>query len=64
MFFVEGNRGACPASAVAAALDDHLYALNTEILTENGQERFPKDGRSYLEDWAATDTGYLRRFLP
>ena len=38
MFFVEGNRGACPASAVAAALDDHLYALNIEILTENGQE--------------------------
>jgi flagellar motility protein MotE (MotC chaperone) len=64
MFFVEGNRGACPASEVAAALDDHLYALNTEIPTENGQERFPKDARSYLEDWAATDTGYLRRFYP
>jgi hypothetical protein len=30
-FFVEGNRGACPASEVAAALDNHLYALNTEI---------------------------------
>ena len=52
-FFVEGNLGACPASEVAAALDDHLYALNTEIPTENGQERFPKDARSYLEDWAA-----------
>ncbi len=45
-------------------MDDHLYALNTEILTENGQERFPKDARSYLEDWAATDAGYLRRFYP
>jgi Protein of unknown function (DUF3375) len=63
-FFVEGNRGACPASDVAAALDDHLYALNTEIPAENGQERFPKDARSYLEDWAAIDAAYLRRFYP
>lgn len=63
-FFVEANRGACAASAVMAALDDLLYALNAEIITENGQERFPKDARSYLEDWAATDSGYLRRFYP
>jgi flagellar motility protein MotE (MotC chaperone) len=63
-FFVESNRGACPASELAAALDDHLYVLNTEIPTENGQERFPKDARSYLEDWAATDAAYLRRFYP
>lgn len=63
-FFVQGNRGACSASEVATALDDHLYALNTEISNENGQERFPKDARSYLEDWASADTGYLRRFYP
>ncbi len=63
-FFVEGNRGACSASEVAVELDDHVHALNAEILTENGEERFPKDARSYLEDWAATDTGYLRRFYP
>jgi flagellar motility protein MotE (MotC chaperone) len=63
-FFVEGNRGACPASEVGAALDDHLYALNAEDPTENGQERYPKDARSYLEDWAATDAAYLRRFYP
>jgi flagellar motility protein MotE (MotC chaperone) len=63
-FFVEANRGACPASEVVAALDDRLYALNSEIPTEEGQERFPKDARSYLEDWAATDAAYLRRFYP
>jgi flagellar motility protein MotE (MotC chaperone) len=61
-FFVEGNRGACPASEVAAKLDDHLHALNVEIPAENGEERFPKDARSYLEDWAVTE--YLRRFYP
>src|SRR5690625_4010961 len=63
-FFVEGNRGACPATQVAVALDDHLHALNTEIGTANDQERFPQDARSYLEDWAATDAAYLRRFYP
>jgi flagellar motility protein MotE (MotC chaperone) len=57
-FFVEGNRGASSASEVADALDDHLYALNAE------QDRYPKEPRAYLEDWAATDAGYLRRFYP
>lgn len=63
-FFVEGNRGACSASEIAAALDDHLYALNLAIITDSGDARFPKEPRAYLEDWAATDSGYLRRFYP
>ncbi len=63
-FFVEDNRGACPASEVADALDDRLYALNGQDAAEDGQARYPKDPRSYLEDWAATDAAYLRRFYP
>jgi hypothetical protein len=63
-FFVEGNRGACSASEVAAALDDLLHALNTEAGADNEEQRYPRDARSYLEDWAATDAGYLRRFYP
>ena len=63
-FFVEGNRGACPASEVADALDDRLYALNSQNAAEDGQARYPKDPRSYLENWAATDAAYLRRFYP
>ncbi|MGU3499450.1 DUF3375 domain-containing protein [Mycobacterium sp. C31M] len=57
-YFVDGNRGACSASEVADALDDHLYALNIE------DARYPKPPRAYLEDWAATDAGFLRRFYP
>lgn len=57
-FFVEGNRGACSASEVAGALDEHLYALNAH------EVRYPKEPRAYLEDWAATEAGYLRRFYP
>jgi hypothetical protein len=63
-FFVEGNRGASSASEVAAALDDHLYELNASVVTEGGEARFPKAPRDYLEDWAATEAGYLRRFYP
>ncbi|MGH3563581.1 MAG: DUF3375 domain-containing protein [Mycobacterium sp.] len=63
-FFVEGNRGGCPAGEVAAALGDHLHALNAEVADENFEERFPKEPRAYLEDWAATDAGYLRRYYP
>ncbi len=63
-YFVGGNRGACSASELAAALDDHLYALNAAASDEAGQPRFPKAPRDYLEDWAATDSGFLRRFYP
>ena len=67
--FVEGNRGACAAGELAAALDDYLYALNSMAradaeTSEGASLRFPKDPRSYLEDWSATDAGYLRRFYP
>ncbi|MCB0923430.1 MAG: DUF3375 domain-containing protein [Mycobacterium sp.] len=63
-YFVEGNRGACSASELAGALDDQLHALNAEIVTDTGEPRFPKEPRAYLEDWAATESGYLRRFYP
>lgn len=63
-FFVQGNRGACAASELAAALDEHLYALNTFVGSEGGEPRYPKPPRVYLEDWAAPGSGYLRRFYP
>ena len=64
-FFVEGNRGSSSASEVGAALDDHLYALNSEAADGDDDEvRYPKAPRAYLEDWAATEAGYLRRFYP
>jgi Protein of unknown function (DUF3375) len=63
-FFVENNRGACPVSEVAAALDDQLYSLNREAATDDGEARFPKEPQAYLEDWAATEVGFLRRFYP
>ena len=63
-FFVEGNRGASAASELVAALDQRLYVLNAEIRTDSGEPRYPKAPRDYLDDWAATASGYLRRFYP
>jgi hypothetical protein len=63
-FFVENNRGACSASEVAAALDDQLYTLNREAAADDGDVRFPKGPQAYLEDWAATEVAFLRRFYP
>ena len=63
-FFVQNNRGASSASVVAAALDDQLYALNREAGDDGDEIRFPKDPRAYLEDWSATEAGFLRRFYP
>jgi hypothetical protein len=57
-FFVEENYGATAASTLASALDDELYALNT------AEQRYPKPAEEYLEDWAHTDAGWLRRFYP
>lgn len=53
-FFVEGNRGACPASEITAALDDALYVLNS-LGPDEGDLRFPKAPAAYLEDCAAAD---------
>lgn len=61
-YFVEANRGACPASRLADALDNELYTLNAEDPTGSGEARFPKEPRAYLEDWAGS--GFLRRFYP
>lgn len=63
-YFVDGNRGACSASELAGALDDHLYTLNVLAAEDTGEAQFPKQPHAYLEDWAATDAPYLRRFYP
>lgn len=59
-YFIEENRGAMPATEVAAALDEELYSLNTDP----AEPRFPRKPLDYLEDWAAPDAGWLRRFYP
>lgn len=60
-FFVDENHGATSAAVLASALDDELYALNSPAPE---QPRYPRRAVDYLEDWAATEAGWLRRFYP
>ena len=58
--FVESNHGATSAPRLVEALDDHLHALDHGA----EQSRFPRRPVEYLDDWAAPDNGWLRRFYP
>lgn len=60
-FFVEDNHGAVSATELASALEDQLHALN---LGDPDDPRYPRPARDYLQDWAATEAGWLRRFYP
>lgn len=58
-FFIEESRGAAPASRLIDALDDHLYAIR-----ESDPQAYPREPVEYLEDWAAPERGWLRKFYP
>ncbi len=67
--FVEQNVRSIPAAELTGRLDDELYALNErdgEPRNELGNEprRFPKPARAYLDDWAAPEVGWLRKYYP
>lgn len=64
--FIEENARSVPAAELASRLDDELYALN-ERSAQNEQSQtpqFPKPARAYLDDWAAPDAGWLRKYYP
>jgi hypothetical protein len=56
--FVERNVAGLPASELASELDDELFALNQHL----GEERFPRSAQAYLDEWAAPERGWLRKF--
>ena len=56
--FVAPNVRVMAAADLAEALDDELYALRQHL----GEAAFPKSALDYLNDWAAPDKGWLRKF--
>ena len=58
--FIRPNRRTIPAPELASQLDAYLAQLSET----HGVERYPKTARQYLEDWAAPDRGYLRKYYP
>lgn len=56
--FVLPNTRVIAAAELAEALEDELYALRLHL----GEAAFPKPALEYLNDWAAPDKGWLRKF--
>ncbi|HET8706819.1 MAG TPA: DUF3375 domain-containing protein [Pseudomonadales bacterium] len=56
--FVVPNVRVMAAVDLAEALEDELYALRLQL----GDTAFPKPALDYLNDWAAPDKGWLRKF--
>lgn len=56
--FVAPNVRVMAAADLAEALEDELYALRLHV----GESAFPKPALEYLNDWAAPDKGWLRKF--
>ena len=58
--FVVPNRRVLEQAALAEALEDELYVLREQ----RGAHVFPKSALEYLNDWAANDKAWLRKFYP
>ncbi|MCC6980056.1 MAG: DUF3375 domain-containing protein [Candidatus Melainabacteria bacterium] len=56
--FIIPNVRVIPQSVLVEALEDELFALNDRL----GPKTFPKKALDYLNDWAANDKGWLRKF--
>jgi len=56
--FVAPNLRTIEGADLAEALEDELYALREQ----RGVDAFPRRAAEYLDDWAAPDKGWLRKF--
>ncbi len=58
--FVTENVREISASRLVERLDDTLFALNDQL----GEGMFPRPAKAYLDDWASTEQGWLRKYYP
>ena len=58
--FVLPNQRVISQSDLAEALEDTLYTVREQ----RGGSVYPKSALEYLNDWAANDKGWLRKFYP
>jgi len=56
--FIAPNIRVIAQSNLAEALEDELFALRERL----GTDAFPKPALDYLNDWASTEKGWLRKF--
>ena len=58
--FVRPNVRTLPQLELASRLDDYLYALRADL----GDDAFPREAASYLENWASDEHAWLRKYYP
>lgn len=58
--FIDANASNLPASTMVRELDDELFALNRRL----GADAFPRRAGAYLDDWAAPERSWLRKYYP
>ena len=56
--FIAPNVRTISQAELAEALEDELYGLREQL----GADAFPRSGADYLNDWAAHEKGWLRKF--
>lgn len=56
--FVDENVRGIAASELVERLDDELYALHERL----GEDAFPRRAKDYLDEWAHTESGWLRKY--
>jgi hypothetical protein len=70
--FVAENVRSISVTELASRLDDELYALNEgngdqrdgDLRRNERGKRYPKSAKAYLDDWAAPEVGWLRKYYP
>ena len=62
--FIVPNVRVMAQSDLAEALEDTLFGLRQQSLARGEAQVFPKSAPEYLNDWAANEKGWLRKFYP
>jgi len=57
--YIKPNVRTLPESELVLQLDDYLYHLRRE---PGAEQAFPRAARDYLDDWAADQRGWLRKY--
>jgi hypothetical protein len=58
--FIAPNVRTLPQADITSKLEDTLYRLRREL----GDEAFPRDAQTYVDDWATDQHGWLRKYYP
>ena len=61
--FIAPNVRVMAQTELVEALNDTLYGIH-EQTADKATPKFPKSALEYLNDWAANDKGWLRKFYP